>query len=355
MKIFFRILLLLFLLLFGYLLLAPVPIEPRAWTAPVAPSLSEGAWAVNKRLQVEVFSLKGLGIKPEHVTFDAQGRIYTGAENGTIVRFQPDGSQPEKFAQVPGRPLGIEPDGAGGFVVASAGAGLFALDSLGQVRLLTDRVPGEPPFLFANDVAISHSGVIYFTDASRRFPISTYKDDVLEHSCTGSLLKYDPATQTTTRLADGLCFANGLDFGPGESSLLINETDAYRVMRYGLQGEKAGQMEVFAENLPGFPDGLSVDGETVWVALANPRNPLLDKLLPYPFLRKMVRRLPEAIQPQPVMYGFVIGLNLSGEAVQNIQNPAGPYAPITSVRRYGDYLYMGNLALDHIARMRLDR
>ena len=51
--------------------------------------------------------------------------------------------------------------------------------------------------------------------------------------------------------------ANGIVVEPGGESLLVAETGAYRIQRYWLKGDRAGQTEVFAENLPGFPDNIA--------------------------------------------------------------------------------------------------
>ena len=61
----------------AYLLIAPVPITPAAWTPPVAPTLT-GQYAQNTRLSpVQKLSL-GDGHKPEDVALDVDGKIYAG-------------------------------------------------------------------------------------------------------------------------------------------------------------------------------------------------------------------------------------------------------------------------------------
>src|SRR5215204_5503577 len=61
----------------AYLLFAPVPITPAAWTPPAAPALT-GQYEQNTRLSpVEKLSL-GDGHKPEDVALDAEGKIYSG-------------------------------------------------------------------------------------------------------------------------------------------------------------------------------------------------------------------------------------------------------------------------------------
>src|SRR5687767_11659315 len=101
----------------AYLLFAPVPITPSAWTPPTAPTLT-GQYEQNTRLSpVEKLSV-GDGHKPEDVALDAQGRIYAGLEDGRILQLQPDGTQPRVFANTQGRPLGLAFDRAGNLIVA---------------------------------------------------------------------------------------------------------------------------------------------------------------------------------------------------------------------------------------------
>src|SRR5687767_3078158 len=101
----------------AYLLFAPVPITPSAWTPPAAPALT-GQYERNTRLSpVERLSV-GDGHKPEDVALDTQGRIYAGLEDGRIMQLQPDGTQPHLFANTQGRPLGLAFDRAGNLIVA---------------------------------------------------------------------------------------------------------------------------------------------------------------------------------------------------------------------------------------------
>ena len=139
---------------------------------------------------------------------------------------------------------------------------------------------------------------------------------------------------------------------PDNSFLLVNETGAYRTKRYWLTGEKKGKAEVFIDNLPGFPDGISSDGKgTFWLALVTPRDPNVDAILPRPFLRKIIMRLPEVMKPGAKNYGFVLGLDSNGKVIHNLQDPAGSYAQITSVEEHGGMLYLGSLVEDAIGRV----
>ena len=200
-----------------------------------------------------------------------------------------------------------------------------------------------------DDLDIGKDGKIYFTDASWKFPFSKggYRNDLLEHGPNGSLYMYDPATKQTHLLLDSLSFANGVALGPNDAYVLVTETGAYKVVKYWLAGPKKGTTEVFLDNLPGFPDNINFSESGIfWLAFANPRNSTLDKLLPYPFLRKIVYRLPEFVQPTEVRYGFMLGIDLQGNIIHNFQDPGGELAPVTSVTEWRDQLYLGSLSDD---------
>ena len=111
-----------------------------------------------------------------------------------------------------------------------------------------------------------------------------------------------------------------------------------------LEGPRAGDVETFVENLPGFPDNVSSSGTGVfWVAMPAPRNRPLDFLLPRPWLRSVVAALPEALQPKPPRYGFVLGIDEQGRVVHNLQDPTGHVAHLTGAREHDGRLFLGSL------------
>lgn len=345
------ILLSLFVLLVVYLLAWPIPVAPVAWTPPVPPAFA-GDYAPNTYLaDVERLDLPS-GYGPEDVAVDSLGRIYGGLQDGRIIRMQHDGSNAETFADTGGRPLGLAFDSTGHLIVADAFEGLLSVSPEGEIIVLSTEADGVP-FAFANDVDVGPDGVIYFSDASSKYDQHHYKWDLVESRPNGRLLAYDPATGVTSTLLDDLYFANGVAVSPDGTFLLVNETTRYRVRRYWLDGPRQGESEVILDNLPGFPDGISSNGAGVyWMAVPSPRNALLDNLAPSPFIRKMILRLPEAMQPAPERYAFVLGLDGDGRIVHNLQNPSGePFAIITSVEQVGDVLYLGSLEEPALARV----
>jgi len=312
----------------------------------------------------------GSGYAAEDVALDAQNRIYSGVDDGRIIRLQADGTRPEVFSNTHGRPLGLAFDPSGNLIVADAIKGLLSIAPDGSVTVLTTGADGLP-FGCTNDLDVAADGTIYFTDASSKFPLSNFTADILEHGPDGRLLAYDPKTKATRTILSHLCFANGVAVSPDQSFVLVVETGKYRVHRVWLNkgptevvfiqsptwigSPKYGRSEIFIDNLPGFPDGISSNGkDKFWLALVTPRDPTLDRLLPHPFLRKVVARLPKFLQPAPKRYSFVLGLDPNGRVIENLQDGSPEcYAQIANaVERQGS-LYFGSIGESTVGRYRL--
>lgn len=337
-------------LLLAYLLFWPVPIDPVAWTPPQPPALT-GVYEPNTRLASLERLGVGAGVGPEDVAVDNQGRIYGGMEDGYILRFQADGGQPEVFADTEGQPLGLHFDAAGNLVVADAYEGLLSVSPDGSVTVLSTE-EGGVPFRFTNDVDIAADGTIYFTDASSKFSVDQAILDMLEHRPNGRLLAYDPTTKTTRLVLDKLVFANGVAVSPDQSFVLVAETFKARVKRCWIAGPRKGQSDIFIDNLPGYPDGVSSNGkDTFWLAFPILRNPGLEAMFPRPFLRKIILRLPQLPLPEFKPYGLVLGLDTEGRIIHNLQDPSGSYQQITSVQQHDGMLYLGSVVEDAVGRL----
>lgn len=342
--------------LVAYLLFWPVAISPQAWNPQPAPALT-GPYAQNTRLssveRLEIVPTEH-GHAPEDVALDSENRLYAGLEDGRIIRLQSGDARPEVFANTHGRPLGLAFDAAGNLIVADALKGLLSIARDGSIKVLTTSADGLA-LGSANDLDVAANGMIYFTDASYKFPMTNYKADLVEHGGNGRLLVYDPQTGDTRTLLGNLAFANGVAVSSDQSFVLVAETGAYRVHRMWLTGLTAGKSDIFIENLPGFPDGISSNGKgKFWLALVTPRDKTLDTLLPYPFLRKAVLRLPKFLQPAPKRYSFVLGLNTNGQITDNLQN-GGPdcYAQIANAVERNGSLYFGSIGERTVGRYRL--
>ena len=332
----------------AYLLLWPVPIEPARWTPPEAPALA-GVYAPNDVLAA-VERLE-VGLAPESMAIDASGRVYCGLEDGSIVRWF-DGTA-EVLVKIDGRPLGMGFDAARTLIVCDLTGRLLSVSEVGGVRELVTRVDGRPLGL-ANDLDIADDGTIYFSESSTETTDTLL--DLLDHRGNGRLLAFDPVTGDITVLLNGLYYANGVSVSVDGSFVLVVETTEYRVRRFWLSGPHQGKDEVFIDNLPGFPDGISCDEEgTFWLALMNPRNAFIDWALERPWIRKVAARLPLAwFAGAAPRYGFVLGLDADGNITHNLQDPSGDhYAGISCVVQRGRTLYLGSLLEDAIGRLAL--
>ena len=352
-KRFGLVILLIIVVALAYLLLAPVPIAPAAWTPPAAPALT-GQYAQNTRLSpVQKLSI-GDGHKPEDVTLDAEGKIYAGFEDGRIMVLQADGTQPHVFADTHGRPLGMIFDREGNLIVADAIKGLLSVSKAGEIKVLADEADGVK-FGCLNDLDVGADGTIYFTEASSKFPMSQFTNDILEHQPNGRLLALDPNSRRPRTLLRNIYFANGVAVSPDQTFVLVAETGMYRIRRVWIKEPKMGQNDVFIDNLPGFPDGISSNGrDRFWLALVTPRSAVLDRTLPHPFVRKILARLPKFLQPAPARYSFVLGLDQQGRIVENLQNGSPDcFAQIANVVERNNALYFGSIGEDTVGRFAL--
>lgn len=323
------------------------PFEPQPWTAPPAPALA-GPFEVNDRLgQARLIPVGDEG--PEDVVVDAQGFAYTGTHDGHVLRIDPSGAV-SPFAEVGGRPLGLELHGED-LLVCNADLGLQLVSPSGAVKALLDGFDGEK-FLLTNNASVASDGTIYFTVSSARWSLEVYVNDLLEGHPTGRAFARAPDGSLRV-CVDQLLFANGVALDAAQQSVFVAETGKYRVHRHWLAGPKAGQTERFLDNLPGFPDNLSFDAGVLWVALASPRQKIVDFMGPRGWLRKLSYRLPDALKPAPVRHGIVLGYDESGRLVHNLQASSGKVAITTGARFFDGSLYVGSLSEPHVAVLKL--
>ncbi|PKH00165.1 SMP-30/gluconolactonase/LRE family protein [Paraglaciecola sp. MB-3u-78] len=328
------------------------PISPVAYS-PLAPPELSGVLKANKLLHKSELLAVGEIDGPEEVAVDSQGRVYGGTQDGKIMILTSDGKL-DVFAETYGRPLGMQFDKNENLIVCDADKGLLSINPQGKITVLATSA-NNLPFKLTDALDISSDGIIYFTDASFKYGQSEYLYDLLESKAHGRLLSYNPDNGQIKVLLSDLYFANGVALSQQEDFLLVNETYRYRIVRYWLQGPKAGTQDIFIDNLPGFPDNISSNGKgTFWLALFTVRNDVLDTLHAFPFLKAQMSKLPKALWPKPEPYGLVLALNEQGQITQSLHDPSGEHLKeITSAREYGGYLYLGSLHNDRIGKYKL--
>ncbi|MFT6820142.1 MAG: sugar lactone lactonase YvrE [Myxococcota bacterium] len=319
-----------------YLAAWPVPIEPVAWQAPPGVEWHPtGSLASAQRVPMAD------GYGPEDVHVLPSGDVIVGSHDGTLWRH---GDEVSVVTDGLERPLGIHglPDGR--LVVADALLGLVAVDvDTGAVEVLTTTCGGAP-LVFTDDVDVAADGTIWFTDATQRFQQSDWMMDILESGATGRLCSYQIGDVDAQEHLTEVAFANGIALDPAGAFVLVNETSRYRVRRLWLSGPNEGTDDVFVDDLPGFPDGISAGDGVFWIAIASPRNGAVDTLAGHPWLRKVLVRLPEVMLPAPLQSARAIALDASGAVVHDLYDPVGErITTVTSVQEHDGRVYLGSL------------
>lgn len=322
-----------------------------AYYSPPAPMLMEGTLKPNNLLKEADWLAKSEIAGPEDTAIKDDGTIYSGLSDGRIIHIDHQGAV-NTLVDTGGRPLGMEWHPNGNLIVADANKGLLSVSPEGEVSILTTRAEGIP-FKFTDDVDIAKDGTIYFSDASSKHSLTNFKLDGLEARPWGRLIRYTPSTGKTEVLLKDLFCANGVALSADETFVLVSETWRYRVTRYWLKGPKKGTTDIFIENLPGFPDGISsTDKGTFWLALASRRSALVDTMHQYPKLKDAAAKLPKALMPEVSKYGFVIALDNSGQIISSLHDQDGSHLhEVTSVEEFEGALYLGSLRNDVIGKL----
>ena len=352
-RLVFRILLYMVITVFifsvGSVLFLHAPnIEPAPYAPPIAPKM-EGALRENSALSSVKLLAEGKLNGPEDIAVGNNGNVFTGLEDGRIVKISPDG-EVVTFAETGGRPLGLQWGPRGDLIVADGGRGLLTVNLEGEVTVLVPRAE-TVPLEMADDLDVSSSGLIYFSDATGSEVGMDYYQDLMIHRPLGRLLRFNYYTDDLEVLLTGLYFANGVALSPDEDFVLVSEMSEYRITRLWLKGPRVGDRDVFADNLPGFPDGISGDGDgNYWVAMVSPRMWFVDNIvLPNLWLRKLLMHFPTWTRLSGASYGFIIQLNSEGEIVESLHDPSGKsLSGITNVIERDGKLYIGTLEGDAV-------
>ena len=276
-----------------------------------------------------------------------EGAVYTGTEDGRIHRVSPDGHV-EPVADTGGRPLGIElvPDGR--LLVCDARRGVLLVDPRsGAVDVLVREVDGRP-LRFCNNAALAADGTLYFSDSSTVHPIDEWKAEMVEVTRTGRLLRLAPDGSVSV-LVDGLAFANGVALAGDDSFVVVAETAARNLHRLWLTGPRAGTLEAFVRDLPGYPDNIARGSDgLIWVTIASPRDPVVEGLQRGPlWVRRGATRIPERLQPAPRRTIRVQAYDDAGALVRDVvvddPGDTSRYHMVTGVREHDGRVWMGSL------------
>lgn len=332
-------------------------IDAVAWSPPKAPEAT-GQYAANTELSLAELIPIPEGHGPETIISGDDGWLYTGLYGGKIVRFRPDGTAFETYADTGGRANGMQFDSMGNLWVVDSYKGLLSIRPDGQVQSVLTEVEDQA-FVFPDGIDITKDGLIWFTDASARFGDGEFHYDVFEGRATGRLITYDPTTKTSQVRARNLRFPNGIALGPDDAYILINETLGYRTSRHWIKGPKAGLTEAFIENYPGMPDDIRYNGDgTFWVALVSDRIGWVDWLQSHPTLKTILAGIIGPIYPSTDARwsgapGYIVAVNTDGDVVLTLQDAGRHFVATTTALEFDGQLFIGSISEASIARLEL--
>jgi sugar lactone lactonase YvrE len=273
-----------------------------------------------------------------------EGAVFTGTADGGIFRVSHDGSHIDRIAHTGGRPLGLELDADGRLLVCDAHRGLLRVDTAsGAVEAVTDSVRGTR-MVFCNNAAVAADGTVWFSDSSTKFGIERWKDDFVQNTRTGRLLRLVPGGEPEV-VVDELAFANGVALSRDEDFVCVAETGARTVVRRWLTGDRAGMRDLLCQDLPGYPDNISRGSDgLIWVTIASPKDPVVERLQTAPLpVRRAVTRIPERLQPKPQRTVRVQAYDDRGRLVHDHEVETSQFHMVTGVREHDGRVWMGSL------------
>jgi sugar lactone lactonase YvrE len=326
-------------------------IDPVRWQPPPVDPLPD--MARTSAASITVVPLPGNG--PEDVVVDTAGQLWTGLEDGRILRIAPERGESTVVANTGGRPLGLHIARDGRVLVCDSHRGLLAVDpASGTLDVLVESVDGRR-LKFCSNVTETADGTIYFTESTSDFHFEHFTAPIVEARGRGGLFRLD-TDGTVSTLVDGLYFANGVTPTADGSALVFAETQARRLSKYWLAGPQAGSVTRLAVNLPGMPDNLSTGADgRIWTALVSEANAALEWLLPRaPIIRKLVWRLPERLQPQinPEIWAVAFDPD-NGAPVAGVRTKHPDFGAVTGVVEADGKLWMGTISFATVAHVDL--
>lgn len=338
-------------------------ISPLNWKPQLMPKM-EGKLAENNFLQSSKEIPLDEYFGPEDIAVNSKGELYTGIRNkindfetGKIIKISKN-NEIKTIIETDGWVAGIHFDKDENLIACHLNKGLVSINPSGKMDILAQKDDFGNSLSVPNDVDIASDGIIYFSNTTSRsnFTLDEALKIVLEQKPEGSLLKYDPTTKKVNTLISGLYFANGVAVSKDDDFILVAETSRYRILKFWLKGNKKGQTEIFMDNLPGFPNGISrrKDG-TFWIGFSTCRNAEIDKIQSDSFMKKILWALPKLVRPKIKAYGLIMNVNDNGNVLKIYCDPSGKFvSEASSVEEYNGYVYLGGDILNHINKFKLD-
>lgn len=345
--------------------------EPPPGSLPLTYNASFAS--ADERLAAADVLLPGAIAGVETVAVARDGRLGLVDKFGRVYIATPDGAggyelpaEPLAWSS-PGRTLGAAFDADGSLYMANAPLGLLKLVAPGTPRqklvLATGRVSDASPLApgypveFANALDIATDGTVYFSMSSDVIPYKTEDGSwdcldsvyvtIAKAGPAGMLLAYEPDSGATTALMSGLWFANGVALSHDESYVLVADSVQMRIHKYWLRGPKAETSEVWLDNLPGPPDGISRSSDgNFWVAIYS-KPPSIVRFAHSRLVRLLFAWTPRIMRLLGLAVpktGLVLKVDPSGAILEVLGDPHGRVVwGVTSAIEADGRLFLGSI------------
>lgn len=344
-------------------LLAPSPIDARAWQPPQAPPAT-GVLTSNARLATAEVLAAGELAGPEDLAICPDGRTLYASSfgDGRIIRIDAATGALSDHARTGGSPVDLALRADGSLLVCDWDKGLLRVDPDGAITTLLalgTPVDGQP-FVRPDGVSVAPDGTIYISEGSNRTGSWNGVFEALEAGEYGRVIAL-PLQGAAHQVIGGLSFANGNAIEPGGKFLVVADQYRYRIARLWLTGERAGEVDTFADNLPGLPHNIHYDDAgLLWVGLYQLRSATLDRISPHPHLKSQIAKLPPVAVAGPEHVpagkpgrGGVIALDHDGAPIHFLAAPPARVDTISAAVRHHNVLYVSTLTGDAILRLAL--
>lgn len=300
-------------------------------------------------MQVEVCPITGGG--PEDILVLPSGDVVTGTIDGRLHKVRADFSGADTLVQMDQRALGMDMLHDGRVVFCDPDGGVYAVDiDTAEVTALATSFEGHPLGV-CNNPSVAADGTVYFSVSTTRHDVFNSVSDILENKPTGALYRIRP-DGGLEKMLGGLLFANGVVVAPDQKSVLIAETGTASIHRVWVEGPKAGSSEYFAQSTHGMPDNLAVaDDGTLLVAWPSPFDKRVQDIIALPkWVRHIILMLPDFMKPKPADRFMVARYDFNGKLLGSVDMEAAGYHFVTGARQVGDWVYVGSVEEDAIAR-----
>jgi len=215
--------------------------------------------------------------------------LFSDVPSGRIMKYVP-GSGAEVYREQSGGAMGNAFDGQGRLYTCESHARrVTRTDKKGVIEVLAERWEGKR-LNAPNDLAVSKSGHVYFTD-----PAFGYQQDTRELNFYG-VFHISPKGQLSI-VAKPTGRPNGIALSPNGRVLYVTNSDEHNIRAYAVDrnGDTSGE-RVLVSGIDGVPDGLRADEQGNLYVAAN-------GIAVYSPEGKLLRTIPVAEKPSNCAFG----------------------------------------------------